>query len=76
MSRRFTKELQDFVFEHVSKMKTSTLENQARAINTITNSNCCWLEYELAPVIKGVIENELKLRQAKLRQNLPIDKSK
>lgn len=65
--KRFTKDLQSYIFSRVSQMKYSTLKNQAAVCKSLSETNCGWLEYQLRNIILGVLENEIKLREKQNR---------
>jgi hypothetical protein len=50
--KRFTQEVQEFIFDSVSRMKDDTVEKQIKVCNLLTDTNCYWVEHGLSKVIK------------------------
>jgi hypothetical protein len=67
--KRFTKELENYIFNKVSTMKSSTLIKEISNCGSLTQTNCGWLEYRFRDLIKGVLENELELKRLGNRSN-------
>lgn len=65
MSKRITRDLQNLIFSRISRMKIETINHQIANCNSLTNTNCGWLEYKLVPIVKDVLKRELELKLKK-----------
>ena len=69
MKNRFTKRLQNYIFDNVSRMKIETLNKEIANCGSLTTTNCGWLEYALRDVIQDVLKNEEQCKREKAQSN-------
>lgn len=65
MKRRYTRRLQQHIFDEIRGMKRATIVKEIANCGGMTTCNCGWLEYMLRGAVLEALNNELKLRDDK-----------